>query len=287
MSWVTRCPACGTTYKVVPDQLRIAQGWLRCGQCQHAFDSTGVVLPWPEDDFSSGASSSGNDMSAVAAERVHLDELLKQEDRSSGDPVMTAVASFEEALSIFKPMPASPPVSREMSLESVSESDPSQPLLPMVPSASPRSRAALWGAVFLCLAWVLQWLWIERQALALMQPAVGGAWHAVCRVLGCEVGLPQVRDGVVIENSSLTPNDNGWVLVWSVRNATPHRLQMPALELTLLDAQDKALIRRVFLPSQLAAPESLVAGQLWDSQLHLTLEQGGAPAGYRLLTFYP
>lgn len=38
MSLITRCPACGTLFKVVPDQLRISEGWVRCGQCEEVFD---------------------------------------------------------------------------------------------------------------------------------------------------------------------------------------------------------------------------------------------------------
>jgi len=40
MSLLTRCPACNTIYKVVPDQLRISQGWVKCGQCGDIFDAT-------------------------------------------------------------------------------------------------------------------------------------------------------------------------------------------------------------------------------------------------------
>lgn len=40
MSQVTRCPSCGTRFKVVADQLRISQGWVRCGVCQEVFDAT-------------------------------------------------------------------------------------------------------------------------------------------------------------------------------------------------------------------------------------------------------
>jgi predicted Zn finger-like uncharacterized protein len=36
MSLITRCPACGTMFKVVPDQLRISEGWVRCGQCSRS-----------------------------------------------------------------------------------------------------------------------------------------------------------------------------------------------------------------------------------------------------------
>lgn len=40
---ITRCPACGTRFRVVPDQLRISQGWVRCGQCNEVFDAAGQL----------------------------------------------------------------------------------------------------------------------------------------------------------------------------------------------------------------------------------------------------
>lgn len=40
MSLITRCPACETLFKVVPDQLRISEGWVRCGQCDEIFDAS-------------------------------------------------------------------------------------------------------------------------------------------------------------------------------------------------------------------------------------------------------
>lgn len=39
MSLITQCPACTTLFKVVPDQLRISDGWVRCGQCDEVFDA--------------------------------------------------------------------------------------------------------------------------------------------------------------------------------------------------------------------------------------------------------
>ncbi len=39
MSQTTLCPACQTRFKVVADQLRISDGWVRCGQCQLVFDA--------------------------------------------------------------------------------------------------------------------------------------------------------------------------------------------------------------------------------------------------------
>lgn len=40
MSLITRCPACGTMFKVVPDQLKISEGWVRCGHCAVIFDAS-------------------------------------------------------------------------------------------------------------------------------------------------------------------------------------------------------------------------------------------------------
>lgn len=278
MSWITRCPACSTTYKVVPDQLKIAQGWLRCGQCQQAFDSTGLVVNWPD------AHPDALDLALQpAGQRVRIDDFLKQEDRSPLAPVVTAVAAFEEALSTFKPQALSP-------LQDKARPDAAQALVQPDAQAGKRPlRSWLTGVagVLLLLALGLQWLWIERHVLASMDPVLGQGLTAVCRRVGCEILPLQIRDGVLIESSSLTPHDGGFQLRWSVRNVTAQALQMPALELTLLDAQDKALVRRVLQVTQQGAPSFLAPDQTWDGQLHLVPEADLVPAGYRLFSFYP
>jgi predicted Zn finger-like uncharacterized protein len=39
MSLKTRCPACDTVFKIVPDQLKVSNGWVRCGRCAEVFDA--------------------------------------------------------------------------------------------------------------------------------------------------------------------------------------------------------------------------------------------------------
>lgn len=36
---LTRCPYCGTTFRVTPEQLKVRQGQVRCGQCRRVFDA--------------------------------------------------------------------------------------------------------------------------------------------------------------------------------------------------------------------------------------------------------
>ncbi|WP_286999406.1 zinc-ribbon domain-containing protein, partial [Comamonas sp. UBA7840] len=47
MSLITCCPSCGTKFRVVADQLRISEGWVRCGRCQEVFDATQALEEMP------------------------------------------------------------------------------------------------------------------------------------------------------------------------------------------------------------------------------------------------
>ena len=63
---------------------------------------------------------------------------------------------------------------------------------------------------------------------------------------------------------------------------------MPALELTLTDAQEQTVLRRVLPPQELAAPPELAAGAVWSGAVSVQLAGAADPvAGYRLLAFYP
>ena len=39
MSLATRCAACGTVFRVVQDQLKVSEGWVRCGRCAEVFNA--------------------------------------------------------------------------------------------------------------------------------------------------------------------------------------------------------------------------------------------------------
>ena len=41
----TRCPQCATVFRVVPDQLRLSEGWVRCGNCKSVFDASEFLAP--------------------------------------------------------------------------------------------------------------------------------------------------------------------------------------------------------------------------------------------------
>ncbi|MDQ2733427.1 MAG: zinc-ribbon domain-containing protein [Pseudomonadota bacterium] len=39
MSLATRCSSCGTVFRVVQDQLKVSEGWVRCGRCNAVFNA--------------------------------------------------------------------------------------------------------------------------------------------------------------------------------------------------------------------------------------------------------
>jgi predicted Zn finger-like uncharacterized protein len=40
---ITSCPSCGVRFKLVPDQLKVSDGWVRCGQCREIFDASARI----------------------------------------------------------------------------------------------------------------------------------------------------------------------------------------------------------------------------------------------------
>ncbi len=80
MSLATRCSACGTVFRVVQDQLKVSEGWVRCGRCQEVFNALESLFdldrpasaPAPLGG-SAGASVSGQvPLDAFAAARVEI-----------------------------------------------------------------------------------------------------------------------------------------------------------------------------------------------------------------------
>ncbi|HQQ69473.1 MAG TPA: DUF3426 domain-containing protein [Alicycliphilus sp.] len=156
----------------------------------------------------------------------------------------------------------------------------------------PVVRAAL---VLVCLVFVLalalQILLQERDVIAARSPAARGLLQQLCQPLGCTVQAPRRIDAVVIDSSSFVKarhDDAGYELHMGIKNSAEFAVAMPALELTLTDTQDQALLRRVLLPDELGAPAELTPGATWNTSVPLQVTQDAARvAGYRLLAFYP
>jgi hypothetical protein len=281
-------------YQLPEVHLHAAKGWLRCGACGHAFDSTGLVLRWdpasagalvspavPDPGIGDGPHPSLEavqpvDLVADPADRISLDHLLTKEDHRSPAhirPAQAELAAFEDALSSFKPEPVA------------SEALPNPPkIAKALPS---RAWLAPYGVLSLALLLVMQGAYVQRDAIASSWPDSEPMIRHVCEFFGCQVSPLRDPEGIVIDSSSLVQHSEDHVLSWSVRNTTQRVLGMTALELSLMDQEGKLVLRTVVLPAQTGAPQTLSPGQSWSGSLKFLVSPDRVFSDYRVLSFYP
>ncbi|MDD2535914.1 MAG: DUF3426 domain-containing protein, partial [Macromonas bipunctata] len=303
MSQITRCPACATMFKVVADQLKVAQGWVRCGQCGEVFEASLHLV----------AGGTGEAVASPSALRGLADEAAlppEPNEAPAGLPLpgeKTAVpphpansetvafsAGSEErhepAFSAdgfdFKPFGPTPHASRpELQNSAVREDSQAFPEVAFVREAqrkdfwkSPLARTVL--AVIclaLALALMLQWAVRQKDALAAQAPRLAPWLQAMCRPLGCEVRPLRRIESLVIENSSFSRTGlDAYRLSFTFTNTGDADLEIPALEVTLTDSQDQAVVRRVVMPAEFGATATTLAAY---SKLPgaLTLKVAGGP----------
>jgi len=307
MSLITRCPACGTMFNVVADQLKVSQGWVRCGQCANVFDASlhlqsenalqappvteaNLVLepsPSAVDVLSAGYSSYAEEVTAA----------LKAPDEKATLAAVDAAPSLSPSSKAHTSTDAMDDVSSELPPEAAD-----------VSFVRDARRQAFWRkplvrvalnllALLLTCLLVLQLTLAQHDSLLGFEPRLKPWLAELCARLACDVGPSRRIEALVIDSSSFNKvNETGaYRLGFVIKNTGGTALAMPSLEVTLTDTQDQAVIRRVLTPAQFGMASGLLgASSDFSGALTLQLtpaEAGSATAkriaGYRLLAFYP
>jgi predicted Zn finger-like uncharacterized protein len=78
MNLATRCPTCGTAFRVAEDQLRVSEGWVRCGRCEEVFNGRDDLFELAADDSPPADESAAppSEASAPAAVDLALPDLV-------------------------------------------------------------------------------------------------------------------------------------------------------------------------------------------------------------------
>jgi predicted Zn finger-like uncharacterized protein len=200
----------------------------------------------------------------------------------------TTVAAAEALHTGTMAAPAAPPAANEGDPISFLQPDPQASFWSRRPV-----RLLLVAIAFLLAALLAaQVLVQERNRVVLLEPASRPVLQALCLLARCEIGPLRQIESIVIDSSSFGRlRADGYRLAFSLRNQAPIDIAMPAIELSLTDTQDQALVRRVIMPAEYGAPTPvLAAGTDWGSTLALNIRAGASTeriAGYRLLAFYP
>lgn len=337
MSLITSCPACGTMFRVVTDQLKISEGWVRCGHCGEVFDASANLSDESvlvEPPTAEGAARPAKPPPRPAEPPPRADEVPTQPDRIEPPRTQTPAPAAEgsaEPSSFFgdsqslEPSPLDTPfVFRRSDLLVHPDRDSVLPPVPGQPSELPKEdeeaeeptraelkevsfvrearRRARWSrpgtrillviaSIALAALLVLQVAYRDRDRLALAQPSLRPALESMCAMTGCALGAPRQIESVVIESSGFNRlRSDTYRLAFTLRNTARVQVAAPAMELTITDAQDQPIARRVILPEEFGVPgKALPATGDWSGAVGIVVATTGSSrvAGYRLLAFYP
>jgi predicted Zn finger-like uncharacterized protein len=317
----TRCPACGTVFRVVPDQLRVSEGWVRCGRCSEVFDAskaltdidTGAPLP------ATGVADRQPAPGAYPPPRqsVEPDEyrLAEAEEDSAADasaPITSAdltasTTAGSDDFSAAGPLPqagaGAPPPSTDDGAASDPRAEPGDRPSFVVRAERaerwrrPRVRAALVVASIVGAAGLVAQAAFEyRDLVAARFTVARPLLERACTALGCTVEPARSIEGLAVESSGLVRVERSDIYRLSValRNRAGIEVALPALDLSLTDSQGQLIARKVVRAAELGATQATIgAGR--EIALQATLQTATAAgaaapeaiAGYTIELFYP
>jgi predicted Zn finger-like uncharacterized protein len=155
-------------------------------------------------------------------------------------------------------------------------------------------RIALVIACFILLiAALVQGTYLFRNQIAGIFPQAKPFLTQLCDAIACRIELPAQISAVSIESSelqTLAENKDTFVLTTLLRNYSETLQAWPHIELTLNDANEKPLLRRVFKPADYLNANEIRAGFSASSEhtVKLSFELAQIKAsGYRVYLFYP
>ncbi len=231
------------------------------------------------------------------------DGAIYQGRPQAADPKVEPAPFIAHSAEVLKNAPADTP-SKKFSLPSFSLPKFSLPKINFpafnFPAATPKAGGGrllwLWTAasVVAALAFIVQVVYVYRTPIAAELPGSRGVLESLCKGFGCSVPLPRRSELLRTEYSELAavPDQPNLIRVSAtVRNQAAYPQAYPHLELTLKDAEDHVLSRKVFDPKAYLNKNDFALGQFngnSEVKVNMQLDIGMLRAsGYSLMWFYP
>ena len=106
MSLATRCTSCNTVFRVVQDQLKVSEGWVRCGRCHEVFNALESLF-----DLEPAASSIDSSAAPATSGRVPVEALTVEPEEAASPALDAAPEPSQTAPQQSPAAPADEPVS--------------------------------------------------------------------------------------------------------------------------------------------------------------------------------
>lgn len=276
MKYITSCPECDTQFLINDELIEAYQGDVRCGNCDHVFN-TQDRLTGVSDDIHSAEEYQ------ASLNEGHLDEGTIED----GHDEIVYKADNMEGLDDIDLDPE-PQINQPNFLEDLSKEK-------IEPVQTKRSRPLLFSmlVMLLLLAAGLQTAYYKRVEIAAQYPQFKPLLMQACAHLQCKVELPKELDSITIGSSDMQEDDTYESVInftSSFRNTANYAQAYPNIELTLTNEKDKVVIRKLIQPEEYLAKgvkiENGIAGrEVVDLKLPIYVHEA-IVAGYRMLLVY-
>lgn len=320
MSLATRCPSCSTTFRVVQDQLKVCDGWVRCGRCDEVFSALAGLFDLERD---SPPDRSPETPGAVAAPvpDAPLESpaptsigVREPEAEGGGNPMHADNAADTSGWGILEPPDESATSDGDKKRKGLIpegladrefEVDLAQAGEARIAIADPEFVRHAWRrerwthpgiritlaafAMLLLGSLGLQAMHHFRDDVASHWPETTSTLSAWCEWAGCRVEAPRRLESITVESSTLNRANarDSFRLSIGLRNRSATRVAMPDIELSLTDSAGHLLTRRALTPADFRVVSTTVQPGA-ESNLQLLLSAGGSPVtGYTVEIFYP
>jgi predicted Zn finger-like uncharacterized protein len=316
MSLATRCTSCGTVFRVVQDQLKVSEGWVRCGRCQEVFNAVEGLFDldreppptWPQPAqpetpdrspfFAAAPAAPASAGSHGVAERpmLHTDDSVLPEDFQDArfPSELSREAADDEERS--RPPAASAPDAEETGGTQPPENapEPSPQFLRIAEQAQrwerPRARVSLAVASVLLAALLAGQAAIHFRAdVAAQWPAARPALAAWCGLSGCTVEAPLRLEALSVDSSGLVKleSEGLYRLEIVLRNRADHEVRAPSVDLSLTDPSGRLVARKAMSPAEFNAPRAAIPASGELPLRALLSSRDARIAGYTIDLFYP
>jgi predicted Zn finger-like uncharacterized protein len=326
MSLATRCAACGTVFRVVQDQLKVSEGWVRCGRCNEVFNALEGLFdldresapgwtpsqrgalealpghaPEPEITQNPPSAPDGLDVGWEPPGVAHSSPPDTEVDTRVDSQIETrqSVAHDDDDAQVADEFALR--VSVDGADDAAVEEDDGQRGDVAPAFLRQAERAARWQRpqvrLALASAAVLSGLLLAAQAVVHDRHAIAARWPgaepllaSLCEPIGCAIEPLRRLESLNVESSGLTQLDppSQYRLQITLRSRDAMPLMTPALDVTLTDSRGDVVARKVLARADFgtATPGQLAAGG--ELTLVALLDTGDRRVtGYSVEIFYP
>jgi predicted Zn finger-like uncharacterized protein len=304
-------------FRVVQDQLKVSEGWVRCGRCDEVFNALEGLFDldrdsppeWSEPARGAGAQHAVDEgpIETTDPDLVdRIDEQIFGTPRRTGFGALTSLGNADRKGPDFAdarfdtdvPADALGPVMLDPSTHGPDSSALDGTDAPEFVRNAERearwqssgARKGLW-----LLAAVLVALFAGqaanhfRDGLAARLPGTVAALQAWCAFSGCTIEPPRRIEDIVVESTALAKSAtaDAFRLSVTLRNRAPTVAALPWIDLSLTDANGQLVVRRALSPQDFRSRSTTMPAGA-ETSLQALLSTGTVRvSGYTVEVFYP